>query len=317
MKAIVTGPNGLELRTIDRPAIGDEDVLVRVCAASVNAADWHAMRMLPRAIGIALGRQRRSPVAGSDLAGVVEAVGANVTQFKAGDEVFGAGHGSFAESTIATANRLARKSPALSFEQAAALPVAGCTAIQGVRDKARLRAGQRILIYGAGGGVGSFALQIAKAIGAQVTAVTNSSKLEALRALGADAVVDYTKEDFTRSAARYDVVFDLGSDKATADLERVLTPDGRIVLAGAPKSALAMIARVWTVMRKKNDGRRIAYLAKLEPADLIELQKLVETGQMKVVIGRRYQLDQTAEAIQYVGTREALGKVIINVAAAS
>jgi NADPH:quinone reductase-like Zn-dependent oxidoreductase len=313
MKAIVPGPNGLELGDVERPAVGDDGILIRVRVASVNAADWHAQRMLARVIGTAIGRKRRSVVAGSDVAGVVEAVGATVTQFAVGDEVFGAAHGAFAEYAVATANRLARKLPSLSFDEAAALPVAGCTAIQGLR-KARIRAGERVLIYGAGGGVGTFALQIAKTLGAHVTAATSTAKLQALRALGADATLDYTTEDFTASAARYDVVVDLGGDKSAARIARALTPAGRIVLAGAPNSSIATIARVLTVMRNKNDARRIAYLATLDVADLIELQRLVAERRMTVLIGGRYSLAEVPEAIRAVGARGALGKLIITVA---
>ena len=236
MKAIVQtrygSPDGLELREIDQPAAGDAHVLVGVRAASVNFADLHLLKRLPHLIGLLL-RQPRTRVRGLDLAGRVEAMGKNVTQWKPGDEVFGVGIGSFAEFAVSTASRLAPKPRNLTFEQAAAIPVAGITALQGLRDKALLQPGQSVLVYGAGGGVGTFAVQIAKALGACVTAVSNTTNVDLLRAIGADEILDYTQDDFASRGRRYDVLFDLGANRSLSDCRRALTEGGIHVLAGA------------------------------------------------------------------------------------
>jgi NADPH:quinone reductase-like Zn-dependent oxidoreductase len=242
MKAIVQdrygSPDGLQLREIDKPIVGDDRVLVRVRAASVNAADWHLMRRLPHLIALLLGR-RASRVRGGDMAGVVEAIGKNVTRFKPGDEVFGAGPGTFAEYATASEDRLAPKPRDLTFEQAAAIPGAGCTALQGLRDKAHVQPGHRVLVYGAGGGVGTFAVQIAKSLGAHVTAVTSTANVGLVRSIGSDEVVDYTKEDFTKRGQRYDVLLDIGANRSFADCRRVLRSNGTLLLVGAPSCTLA------------------------------------------------------------------------------
>ncbi|MGA2263521.1 MAG: NAD(P)-dependent alcohol dehydrogenase, partial [Acidobacteriota bacterium] len=235
MRAIVQdrygSPDLLELREIEKPVVGDDRVLVRVLSASVNAADWHLMRRLPHVIGMLL-RMPMSRIRGGDLAGRVEAVGKNVARFKPGDEVFGVGIGTFAEYTTTFEDRLALKPSNLTFEQAAAIPIAGCTALQGLRDNSHVLPGQRVLIYGAGGGVGTFAVQIAKSLGAHVTAVTNSENVDLLHSIGADEVIDYAREDFTRRADRYDVLFDIGANRTYADCRRVLAPNGKLVLCG-------------------------------------------------------------------------------------
>ena len=224
MKAIVQdrygSPDGLKLREIAKPFAGETQVLVRVRAASVNAADWHLMQRLPHLIGRMLGMPS-SRVRGGDLAGQVEAVGKNVTRFTPGDEVFGVGIGAFAEYATAFEDRLAPKPRNLTFEQAAAIPVAGCSALQGLRDKGQVQAGQSVLIYGAGGGVGTFAVQIAKWLGARVTAVTSTRNVDLMRSIGADQVIDYTREDFTQRGERYEVSFDIGANRSYADWQRV------------------------------------------------------------------------------------------------
>jgi len=241
MKAIVQdgygSPDVLELRAIETPVVGDNQVLVRVRGASVNAADWHLLQRLPHLVGRMLGMPR-SRVRGGDVAGHVEAVGKNVRRFRPGDEVFGVGIGTFAEYATAFEDRLAPKPRNLTFEQAAAIPCAGCTALQGLRDKGQVKAGQRVLIYGAGGGVGTFAVQIAKSLGAFVTAVTSTRNLDLVHSIGADEAIDYTREDFTRRAQRYDVLFDIGANRSFADCRRVLAPNGTLVLAGAPSGLL-------------------------------------------------------------------------------
>jgi NADPH:quinone reductase-like Zn-dependent oxidoreductase len=319
MKAIVQvrygSPDGLVLRDIDKPVVGDDDVLVRVCAASVNAADWHLMRRLPHLIGMLL-RVPRTRIGGLDLAGRVEAVGKNVSRLKPGDEVFGGGSGSFAECATSSERRLAPKPRNLTFEQAAALPVAGLTALQGLRDKAHLQAGQRVLVYGAGGGVGTFAVQIAKALGAHVTAVSSTRNLDLLRSIGADEVVDYTKEDFTRRGQSYDVLFDLGANRSFSDCRRSLAPNGTHVLAGAGDGLWPILSRLIKAQLLARIGRRRvgAFMARGNYEDLATLAELAEAGTLTPVIDRRYPLSEVPDALRYVGTRGARGKVVITVA---
>lgn len=317
MNAIVQdrygSPDGLTLRDIDKPIVGDDRVLVRVLAASVNALDWHLMRRLPHVIGKLMG-QRFSRVRGVDLAGIVEAVGKTVTRFKPGDEVFGAGIGSFAEYSTTSEDRLAPKPRNLTFEQAAAIPVAGLTALQGLRE-ARLKPGERVLVYGAGGGVGTFAVQIAKALGAHVTAVTSTENLDLVRSIGADEVIDYTREDFIRRGQRYDVLFDVGANRSLTDCRRVLTSNGRIVLAGAPSGSWALLGRMLDALGSRITNQRIkTFMARVRHADLMLLKELVEAGKLSSVIDRQYPLSGVPEAIRYLGTGHARGKVVIHVA---
>jgi NADPH:quinone reductase-like Zn-dependent oxidoreductase len=318
MKAVVQkgygSPDGLELREIETPTVGDDGVLVRVCAASVNAADWHLLRRLPHLVG-RLMRQPRSDVRGFDLAGRVEAAGRNVTRLKPGDEVFGTGIGAFAEYATASEGRLAARPRNLTFEQAAAIPVAGFTALQGLRDTARLEPGQRVLIYGAGGGVGTFAVQIAKALGAHVTAVSSTRNLDLVRSIGADEAVDYTKEDFAARGQRYDVLFDIGANRSLADCRRVLTPNGILVLAGAPNELWAVVSRLLKArLMSRAGGRRIAsFMARATHDDLVVLKELVEAGKLSPVIDRQYPLAEVPEAVRYLGTRDARGKVVVRV----
>jgi NADPH:quinone reductase-like Zn-dependent oxidoreductase len=318
MRAIVQerygSPDGLALREIDKPVVGDDDVLVRVRAASVNAYDCYMMKRLPHMIGTLL-RMPRTRIRGADLAGRVEAVGRNVTRFKPGDEVFGAGIGSFAEYATSTERRLATKPRNLTFEQAATLGIAGLTALQGLRDKASLHPGQRVLIYGAGGGVGTFAVQIAKALGAEVTAVSSTRNLDLLRSIGADDVIDYTKEDFTKRPQRYDVLFDIGGDRSLADCRRVLAPNGIHVLAGAGHELWPLVSRLLGAQLRSRIGRqRIGtFMARGTHEDLVVLKDLAEAGKLTPVIDRTYPLSETADALRYVGTRAVRGKVVISV----
>ncbi|MBI3981797.1 MAG: NAD(P)-dependent alcohol dehydrogenase [Gemmatimonadetes bacterium] len=317
MKAIVQerygSPDGLALREIEKPIVGDDRVLVRVRAASLNASDWHLMHRLPHVIGFLLGMPR-SRVRGGDMAGQVEAVGKGVTRFKPGDEVFGVGIGSFAEYTTAFEDRLAPKPRNLTFEQAAAVPVAGCTALQGLRDKAQVKPGQRVLIYGAGGGVGTFAVQIAKALGAHVTAVTSTGNLDLIRSIGADEVIDYTSEDFTRRSERFDVVFDNGANRSHADCQRVLASNGKLVLCGAPKSIWASLWRlVKAMMTPQSGSQRVSFLARVRTGDLVALKELAEAGKLSPAIDRQYPLSEVPHALRYLGTRQARGKLVISV----
>jgi NADPH:quinone reductase-like Zn-dependent oxidoreductase len=317
MKAIVQvrygSPDGLELREIDKPVVGDDRVLMRVRGASVNAADWHLLQRLPHLIGTLLGMPT-SRVRGGDLAGHVEAVGKNVTRFRPGDEVFGVGIGTFAEYAVAFEDRLAPKPRDLKFEQAAAIPIAGCTALQGLRDKGQVRTGERVLVYGAGGGVGTFAVQIAKSLGAHVIAVTSTRNVDLLHSIGADEVIDYTREDFTRRGQRYDVLFDIGANRSFADCQRVLAPNGKLVLAGAPSGLWAPLSRMLKAQLMSRTGsRRIAFLARVRHGDLVVLKELVETGKLSPVIDRQYPLSEVPDAVRYLGTRHARGKVVISV----
>jgi NADPH:quinone reductase-like Zn-dependent oxidoreductase len=321
MKAIVQdgygSPDVLKLREIEMPVVGDDGVLVRVSAASLNAADWHLMRRLPHLIGMLL-RSSPSSVRGFDMAGHVEAIGKNVTRFKPGDEVFGTGIGTFAEYVTTSEDRLAPKPRNLTFEQAAALPVAGVSALQGLRDKAHVQPGQRVLIYGAGGGVGTFAVQIAKSLGAHVTAVSCTRNVDLVRSIGADEVIDYTKEDFTKRGQRYDVLFDIGANRSFADCRRALVTNGILVVVGAPKGLWAMLSRLLKAQLLSRIGsQRIAsFLARVRHEDLVVLKELVEAGKLSPVIDRQYPLSEVPDALRYVGTGDARGKVVISVTCA-
>jgi NADPH:quinone reductase-like Zn-dependent oxidoreductase len=319
MKAIVQesygSPDGLVLREIERPVVGDDDVLVRVRAASVNAYDWGMTKRLPHVIGRLL-RLPQTNIGGVDLAGHVDAVGRNVTRFRAGDEVFGAGIGSFAEYATSSERRLAPRPRNLTFEQAASIPMAGLTALQGLRDKACVHPGHRVLVHGAGGGVGTFAVQIAKALGARVTAVSSTRNVDLLRSLGADDVIDYTKEDFSKRSERYEILFDVGAGRSLADCRRVLAPGGTLVLAGAGERMWPLVLRLLEAQLRSRIGRqRIRmFMARGTPEDLVVLKELAEAGKLTPAIDRTYPLSEAPEALRYVGTRGARGKVVIRVA---
>jgi NADPH:quinone reductase-like Zn-dependent oxidoreductase len=322
MKAIVQegygSPDVLRLREVDRPAPGENGVLVEVHAASVNALDWHLARGVPVFIRAmeAIGAPKHR-VRGVDLAGRVTAVGNDVRRFRAGDEVFGGADGSFAEFVVTRERRLAHKPAGVTFEQAATLHVAGLTALQGLRDRARLRAGQRVLVNGAGGGVGTFAVQIAKWLGARVTAVTRAVSLELVRSIGADEVIDHGAEDFTRRAERWDVLFDVGGNHPFHRCRRVLAPDGILLAIGgppgrflAPASRLLKAAVLSSITRR----RRVSpFVAKSDPEDLALLAGLVERGALAPVIERRYPLNETTEALRHLATGHARGKLVVDV----
>jgi NADPH:quinone reductase-like Zn-dependent oxidoreductase len=319
MKALVQEGRGsadvLHVRDIPRPELTEGRVLVRMRAASVNALDWHTTHggFLLDVIA-KLMRQQDEPVRGVDLAGTVEAVGPDVTRFKPGDDVFGGAAASFAEYVRAREDRLLLKPAGLPFEQAAAINVAGLTALQGLRDHAQVKPGQRVLIHGAGGGVGTFAVQIAKALGAQVAAVTGPRTLEIARSLGADEVIDYTKEDFARRPERFDAVVDISATRSLSDLRRVLAPNGMFVQVGAPKTGwLGVFARILSVLvRARVLRQRVKfYVAQNNLEDLAYLKDLVEAGKLRPVIDRTYPLAEAREAVRYVGTGEARAKVVI------
>jgi len=319
MKALVQEGYGsadvLHVRDIPRPELVEGRVLVRMRAASVNALDWHSTHggLLLEIVGKMM-RQRDEPVRGVDLAGTVEAVGPNVTRFKPGDEVFGGAPASFAEFVAAREDRLLLKPGDLPFEQAATVNVAGRTALQGVRDHAQVKPGQRVLIHGAGGGVGTFAVQIAKALGAHVTAVTGPRNVDITRSLGADEVIDYTKEDFTRRPERYDALLDIAATRSVSDLRRVLAPNGMFVQVGASKGGwIGVFARIINVMvRGRVLHQRVTfYVAQSNPDDLVYLKDLIEAGKLRPVIDRTYSLSEAREAVRYVGSGQARAKVVI------
>lgn len=316
MKGIVPARGGapdlVELREIEPPAVADGTVRIEVHAASVNAADWHLLATLPRLL-----RRFVAPKAaarGFDLAGVVEAVGSKVSRFKPGDAVFGVAAGAFAELAATTEERLAEKPASLDFEGAAAIPMAGITALQGLRDFGALRPGQRVLVYGAGGGVGTFAVQIAKALGAHVTAVSRRESLERLRAIGADEVVDHEREDFAARDDRYDLFFDVGANRSFADCRRVVRAGGSIVVVGAPKKIPAIVGRMLRARFASRDGVRVvAYTARVRRADLETLRELAEAGKLVPVLDRVVPLNETGEAIRSVGAGGVRGKIVVRV----
>jgi NADPH:quinone reductase-like Zn-dependent oxidoreductase len=261
-------------------------------------------------------RAPKQPVRGVDLAGMVEAVGPEVTEFKAGDEVFGIRSGAWAEYVVGRLHNFALKPAGLSFEEAAALPTAGETALQGLRDQAQLQAGQSILVYGAGGGVGHMAVQIAKALGATVTAVTRTESVELVRSFGADRVIDYTREDVTRADDRFDVVYDVGANRSITDLRRVLKPEGTLVLAGGAKGNWigAMKRPIAAMLRERVRGQRIhVYLSDHKKEDLVTLQQMANAGSIRPAIERTYPLAEAAAALDHVESGRARGKVVLTI----
>jgi NADPH:quinone reductase-like Zn-dependent oxidoreductase len=321
MQAIVGteygSPDGLELREVDTPAVGDDQVLVRVRAASINPADWHFMRGLPYPVRLGSGLRRpKRTVPGADVAGVVEAVGKDVTEFQPGDEVFGYRGGSLAEFVCGGERNFLRKPAGLTYEQAAAVPLAGFTALQALRDRGRIEPGQRVLINGAAGGVGTFAVQIAKELGADVTGVCSTGNLDMVRSIGADQVVDYTVEDFTRSGQRYDLIVDAVGNRSLSDLRRALTPAGTLVLAGGGNGRwlgpLLLPLKAVVVSRFVRQ-RLLPFLAKYTKDDLRVLKDLVEAGKVTPVIDRTYPLSEAPEAIRYLEAGHARGKVVVTV----
>ena len=321
MRAVVReryGPPGvLELQDLEKPEPADDEVLVRVRAASVNRADWYSLGGRPYIARPTSGlRAPKSALLGVDFAGTVEAVGKDVTSFRPGDDVFGGKDGAFAEYVCVREPRAIVPKPAsVTFEQAAATPVAGLTALQGLRDKAELRPGQRVLVNGASGGVGTFAVQVAKALGANVTAVCSSRNLEQARSLGADDVVDYNADDFTRSGRRYDVIFDVAGNRSWSELKRVLEPDGTVALVGGPMSnawlgPLGHVAAV-TLATLRGGRSSVFFIAKFDKPDLETLRGWLESGELTPVVERQYELNEIADAFRYMGEGHARAKVVV------
>lgn len=319
MRAIVQNGYGsadvLGIAEVDQPLVGAEEVLVRVRAAGVDRGVWHFMAGKPYAARLGLGRPRNR-VAGMDLAGTVVVVGDAVTRFKVGDEVFGAGRGSFAEYAAAKEHKLAHKPAGLSFEQAAVTAVSGITALRAVRDAGRVQAGQHVLVIGASGGVGSFAVQLAKAFGAEVTGVCTTAKVDLVRSIGADDVVDHTEADFADGDRRYDVILDIGGLSRFSRLRRALTPRGTLVVvggegggkwlgAGRPFHAFVLSPFV--------SQRLTAFIAVPGHADLETLRGLIEAGQVTPVVGATYPLAEAPEAVRQLESGQARGKIAITV----
>ena len=320
MKAIVHerfgSPEVLELREVEEPGVGDGDVLVRVQAASVNPADWYAMTGAPYVARVQMGLRKPKARLGLDLAGEVTAVGGNVTRFKPGDEVFGAGTGTLAEYVAVSEDGLVPKPANLSFEQAAAVPVAGLTALQGLRDKGSVEPGQQVLINGASGGVGTFAVQVARALGAEVTAVCSTRNVDMVASLGADRVIDYTREDFTRTDRRYDLLLDVAGSRSWPECRRVLTQRATLVLVGAPKGSNALLGPLGHILKVRlaslpASQKMTFFISKADRQDLEALAELLEAGRVSPVVERTYPLSEAADAFRYLGEGHARGKLAI------
>jgi NADPH:quinone reductase-like Zn-dependent oxidoreductase len=304
-------PDVLELVEVDKPTLEDDQVLVKVHAASVNPADWHMMTGTPWVARLSAGlRKPKRKVTGLDVAGTVEAVGAAVTRFQPGDEVFGEGSGTFAEYAPVREKYLIEKPANLTFEQAGAVGVAGFTALQGLQDHGNIQAGDKVLINGASGGVGTFAVQIAKAFGVDVTGVCSTRNVEMVRSIGADHVIDYTKEDFTKSGEHYDLILDAVGTQPLSDLKGLLTGDGIYVAVGAPKRMLPLMRRLIALALGKNTAW---FVANASQEDLVVLHELLESGEVTPIIDRTYPLSEAPEAFRYQGEGHAQGKTVITV----
>ena len=322
MKAIVYTeygpPDVLQLKEVEKPTPKDDEVLIKVHAASVNAGDWRAVRADPFFIRLGGGLLKpKNKMLGIDMAGRVEAVGRNVKQFQPGDEVFGdlyyAGLGAFAEYVCADENVLALKPTSMTFEEAAAVPGAGITALRGLRDYGQIQPGQKVLINGASGGVGTFAVQIAKSFGAEVTAVCSTRNLDMVRSIGADQVIDYTQEDFTQNGQRYDLILDIGANRSLSDYKRALSPKGIYVLAGFSMAAMLRVMFLGPLISMTGSKKFVVLMPKLDPKAMVFMKELLEAGKVVPVIDRRYPLSEVPEAIRYLEEGHARGKVVITV----
>lgn len=309
-------PDVLTLEEMEKPVVSEDGVLVRVHASSVNPAEWY------RLTGLGVARlmgglfKPKDPRIGADFAGVVEAVGSKVTHLKPGDEVYGGRTGAFAEY-VSVANAVVRKPANVTFEEAAAVPTAGITALQGLRDHGKIKHGDKVLINGAAGGVGTFAVQIAKALGAEVTGVTSAKNVELIRSLGADHVVDYTKDDFTRKGKQYDLIFDIAGSRTWKEYKRVLKPNANFVIVGAPKGnkILGPLARIFNLkLASMGATQKISFfIARFNRPDLDVLREMIESGKVKPVVEKVYPLEQVVEAMKHLGTGHARGKIVLKV----
>jgi NADPH:quinone reductase-like Zn-dependent oxidoreductase len=320
MKAVIHtkygSPDVMHLADIEKPTPNDDQVLIKIHAASVNALDWHLLTadiFLVRLMGLGL-LKPKNPVRGADVAGTVEAVGKNITRFKPGDEVFGdIGNGGFAEYAVAAEKQIVLKPANLSFEQAAAVPVAALTALQGLRDCGKIQPGHKVLVNGAAGGVGTFAVQMAKAFGADVTAVCSTRNLEQARQLGADRVIDYTKENFTQNGQKYDLIFAANGYHPLSAYKQSLTPKGIYVMAGGKPAQMFEVLLLGGLFSEK-DGRKLGSVsAHMNQEDLQTIKEMLEAGKIVPAIDRRYPLRETAEALRYLGTGHARAKIVVNI----
>jgi NADPH:quinone reductase-like Zn-dependent oxidoreductase len=319
MKAIVYtqygSPDVLRFKEVAKPVPTDDEILIRVRAASVNVLDLGLMRGKPVFARLMIGGLRKPKITrpGRDVAGQVEAAGRNVTQFKPGDEVFGVCRGAFAEYACGIEDKLALKPANRSFEEAAAVPVAALSALQGLRDKGRIQRGQKVLVDGASGGVGTFALQIAKSFGAEVTAVCSTRNVDTARSIGADHVIDYTREDFTKSGQRYDLILAANAYHSIFDYRRALSPGGIYVMAGGGGVQILQIMLLGPLLSLLGSKKMRFFMAKINNKDLVVLKDLLETRKVVSVIDRRYPLNEAAEAVRYLEEGHAQGKVVITV----
>ena len=319
MKAIVQmrygSPDVLQLKDIDKPVVKDDEVLVRVHAAAVNIGDWHLLRGVPYVMRLVSGlRKPKREIPGLDIAGQVEAVGRNVTRFRPGDEVFGWCKGAFAEYACAAENNLLPKPANLTFEQSAAVGDSAFTALAAVRDQGKVQPGQRVLINGASGGVGTFAVQIAKSFGAHVTGVCSTRNVDMVRSIGADEVIDYTKEDFTQTEQRYDVMLDLVGNRSLSDCRRALTPRGTYVVVGVKDMGrwFGLGRQIKALLLSPFVRQRMrVFVVRHNREDLAVLKELVEAGKVTPVIDRRYALSEVPEALRYQGEGHPRGKIVI------
>jgi NADPH:quinone reductase-like Zn-dependent oxidoreductase len=322
MKAIVYTkygpPDVLKLEEIQKPTPSDDEVLVEVHAASVNAADYHIMRADPFIMRLFYGLLKpKHKIPGGDIAGRVEAVGRNVKQFQPGDEVFGDlngfGFGGFAEYVCAPENALALKPVSITFEEAAAVPMAAVAALQGLRDKGKIQPEQKVLINGASGGAGTFAVQIAKSFGAEVTGVCSTRNLDMVRSIGADQVIDYTQEDFTKSGQRYDLILAVNGYHSIFDYKRALSPKGIYVMTGGSPAQIYQAMLLGPFISMTGSKKMGNYIKRPNQKDLVFMKELIKAGKVKPVIDRRYPLSEVAEALRYFGEGHAQGKVVITV----
>jgi NADPH:quinone reductase-like Zn-dependent oxidoreductase len=323
MKAIVQteygSPDVLSLQEVDKPVVSDRGVLVQVRATSVNAGDWHLMRGDPFLSRLIFGGILKPKIKtlGMDIAGVVEAIGKDVTQFQVGDEVFGdlseCGFGAFAEYACATEAALSLKPTNISFEQVATVPAAALTALQGLRDCGRIKSGQKVSINGASGGVGSFAVQIAKALGAEVTAVCSTNKMEMLRSIGADNIIDYTQTDITKNGQQYDLIIDAAAYRSVFDYAPILKPDGTYVLIGGSISRLFQVLLFGSIISRIMRRKVKCLTAKPNRSDLVLLKDLIEAGKVVPFIDRTYNLSEVPTAIRHIEQRQVRGKVAISI----
>lgn len=318
MKAVVHysygSPDVLKIEEVEKPTVTEDGVLVRVHASSVNPAEWYSVKGLLIARGPNGLLKPKDPRVGTDFSGVIEAVGSEVTGFKVGDEVYGGRSGAFAEY-VNVVNAVVHKPANISHEEAAAVPTAGITALQGLRDHGKIQPGEKVLINGAAGGVGTFAVQIAKALGAEVTAVTSTKNVELIRSLGADHVIDYTREDFTKNGQLYDLFLDVAGTRSWREYKRVLKPNARFVIVGSPKGnqIIGPLSHVIKInFGAIGSSQKVSFfIAHFSRADLSTLRELIEAGKLKPVVEKIYPLKETAEAMRHLGTGHARGKIVL------